>query len=41
MGQRRGEVNIGQLMRERYGHAAVVNVGFTTYTGSVSAADEW
>lgn len=41
MGQRRGEVNIGQLMRELYGHAAVVNVGFTTYTGSVSAADEW
>ena len=36
----RGEVNIGQLMRERHGRDAV-NVGFTTYTGSVTAASEW
>ena len=36
----RGELNIGQLMRERHGHD-VVNVGFTTYTGSVTAASEW
>ena len=28
----RGELNIGQLMRERHGRD-VVNVGFTTYTG--------
>ena len=28
----RGELNIGQLMRERHGRDAV-NVGFTTYTG--------
>eukprot|EP00887_Chlorella_sp_A99_P007234 scaffold2.g7234.t1 len=41
MGQRRGELNIGQLMRERYGEARVFNIGFTTHTGSVSAADEW
>jgi erythromycin esterase-like protein len=36
----RGEVNIGQLMRERHGHD-VVNVGFTTYTGTVTASSEW
>jgi erythromycin esterase-like protein len=36
----RGELNIGQLMRERHGHDAV-NVGFTTYAGSVTAASEW
>ena len=36
----RGELNIGQLMRER--HAAdVVNVGFTTSTGTVTAASDW
>jgi erythromycin esterase-like protein len=35
-----GEVNVGQLVRERFG-AAVVNVGFTTYTGSVTAASDW
>ena len=36
----RGELNIGQLMRERHGHD-VVNVGFTTYTGTVTAASDW
>jgi erythromycin esterase-like protein len=36
----RGELNIGQLLRERHGHD-VVNVGFSTYTGSVTAASEW
>ncbi len=36
----RGEINIGQLMRERHGHD-VVNVGFTTYTGTVTASSEW
>jgi erythromycin esterase-like protein len=36
----RGELNIGQLMRERHGREAV-NVGFTTYTGTVTAASEW
>jgi len=39
MGQR-GELNIGQLMRERHGHDSV-NVGFTTYTGTVTAATDW
>jgi erythromycin esterase-like protein len=36
----RGELNIGQLMRERHGRDAV-NVGFTTYRGTVTAASEW
>ncbi len=35
-----GERNVGQLVRERYGAAAVL-VGFTTYTGTVTAAGEW
>jgi erythromycin esterase-like protein len=37
---RSGEVNVGQLMRERYG-AEVVNIGFTTYDGTVTAATNW
>ncbi|GAB4820204.1 hypothetical protein N2152v2_007250 [Parachlorella kessleri] len=41
MGQRRGELNIGQLMRETYGPDKVVSIGFTTHTGTVAAADEW
>lgn len=36
----RGELNVGQLVREQYGAAAVL-VGFTTYTGTVTAASEW
>jgi erythromycin esterase-like protein len=36
----RGELNVGQLMRQRYGNGAVL-VGFTTYTGKVRAAREW
>jgi erythromycin esterase-like protein len=36
----RGELNLGQLMRERHAHDAVL-VGFTTYTGTVTAASEW
>jgi len=39
MGQR-GELNVGQLIRERYGSDAVL-VGFTTYTGTVTAATNW
>jgi erythromycin esterase-like protein len=35
-----GELNIGQLMRERYGKDAVL-VGFTTYAGTVTAASNW
>jgi erythromycin esterase-like protein len=36
----RGEMNIGQLMRERHG-ADVVTVGFTTSAGTVTAASDW
>ncbi len=36
----RGEVNVGQLVRERYGTDAML-VGFTTYDGTVTAASEW
>jgi erythromycin esterase-like protein len=39
LGQR-GEVNVGQLVRERYGHEALL-VGFTTYAGTVTAASDW
>jgi erythromycin esterase-like protein len=35
-----GEMNVGQLVRERYGPEAVL-VGFTTYTGTVTAASDW
>jgi len=35
-----GELNLGQLVRERHGADALL-VGFTTYTGSVTAADDW
>ena len=36
----RGEFNIGQLVRNSYGKQAV-NVGFTTYSGTVTAASDW
>jgi erythromycin esterase-like protein/predicted phosphoribosyltransferase len=35
-----GELNVGQLVRDRFGAQAVL-VGFTTYTGTVTAATEW
>lgn len=35
-----GEWNVGQLVRERAGPAAL-NVGFSTYSGTVTAATEW
>lgn len=37
---RRGEVNVGQLMRERHPDETVL-VGFTTYSGTVTAASDW
>lgn len=40
MGGLRGELNIGQLVRERYGQDAFL-VGFTTHAGTVTAADDW
>ncbi|MFE9656400.1 erythromycin esterase family protein [Micromonospora sp. NPDC006431] len=36
-----GEVNIGQLARERYGADQVVLVGFGTHHGTVVAGDAW
>ena len=39
MGQR-GELNVGQLAREKYGSDAVL-IGFTTHHGTVTAASEW
>jgi len=35
-----GEVNVGQLMRERHPRDTY-NIGFTTYEGTVAAATEW
>jgi erythromycin esterase-like protein len=40
MGRRRGELNVGQLVREQHEHDAVL-VGFTTHRGSVTAASDW
>jgi len=37
---RAGEWNVGQLVRQRHGHEAVL-IGFTTYTGTVTAASDW
>lgn len=36
-----GEVNLGQLARERYGEREVVLVGFSTHRGTVIAGREW
>jgi erythromycin esterase len=36
-----GEVNVGQLVRERHAAEGVVAVGASSYQGSVIAADEW
>lgn len=37
---RRGELNVGQLMRERHGEECR-SIGFTTFTGEVTAASAW
>jgi erythromycin esterase-like protein len=37
---RGGELNVGQLLRQTHGPDAF-NVGFTTHTGTVTAADNW
>jgi erythromycin esterase-like protein len=37
---RRGELNVGQLVREKHQENAFL-VGFSTYTGTVTAATEW
>src|SRR4030081_1879472 len=38
--RQRGELNVGQLMREKYASEAVL-VGFTTHHGTVTAASDW
>jgi putative phosphoribosyl transferase len=40
MGAERGELNIGQLCRERFGAEAAL-IGFGTHTGTVMAAHDW
>src|SRR6266571_6334895 len=35
-----GELNVGQLIRERFGDEAVL-IGFSTHHGSVTAASDW
>ena len=40
MGKRRGELNIGQLCKDRFGAKARL-VGFGTHSGTVAAADDW
>jgi len=40
MGRERGEINIGQLCRERYGGRAAL-VGLGTHAGTVAAASDW
>ena len=37
---RRGELNVGQLAREKYADDAVL-IGFTTHRGTVTAASDW
>jgi len=40
MGMSRGELNIGQLVRQRFGDQVWL-VGFGTHSGTVAAADDW
>ncbi|MBC7497925.1 MAG: erythromycin esterase family protein, partial [Sphingomonadaceae bacterium] len=40
MGAARDEINIGQLVRERYG-AQTALIGFGTHSGTVAAATNW
>src|SRR6185437_17059971 len=40
MGMHREELNIGQLVKERYDARARL-IGFGTHTGTVAAADDW
>jgi erythromycin esterase-like protein len=40
MGMNRGELNVGQLVKQKWGDQARL-IGFGTHTGTVSAADDW
>src|SRR6266403_1886732 len=35
-----GELNVGQLVRQKYGDEAML-IGFTTFRGTVTAASDW
>jgi erythromycin esterase-like protein len=37
---KQGQLNLGQLIRERYGEEAVL-IGLSTYTGTVTTASDW
>ncbi|MFE8699465.1 erythromycin esterase family protein [Cytobacillus sp. FJAT-54145] len=39
--EKEGLVNVGQILREKYGEEKVFAVGFGTYKGTVTAAREW
>ena len=39
MGQR-GEINVGEILKDRHGKQ-VVSIGFTTHSGTVTAASNW
>ncbi|QTP55830.1 erythromycin esterase family protein [Billgrantia sulfidoxydans] len=41
MGWHRGQHNVGQLVRHRFGTDQALLVGFTTHSGFVSAARDW
>ncbi|KAG2436740.1 hypothetical protein HXX76_006264 [Chlamydomonas incerta] len=40
-GWRRGQLNLGQLVRQAYPRQEVLALGFSTHTGHVTAADDW
>jgi erythromycin esterase-like protein len=40
MGQRRDEINVGQLVKDKFGHNGRL-IGLGTHTGTVAAADDW
>ncbi|AZL16241.1 erythromycin esterase family protein [Rickettsiales endosymbiont of Stachyamoeba lipophora] len=40
MGRKRGELNIGQLARQKYKNKTI-NIGFLTYSGTVTASSSW
>ena len=38
---RRGEWNVGELARKKFGAGKVINIGFTTFSGAVTATSNW
>jgi len=40
-GRRRGEHNVGQLLRERFGYDRTFLIGFSSFSGTVTAANKW